>query len=210
MAKKDSSFLKLVLTLTIVTIVAATALAAVYGVTKSPIDESKLIKKNNAIKLVQPGFDTKTGKIKEVKILPEGESDSLTVYISEINNQLFGAAIETYTNLAFSGRFDIMVGFNKNGEIMGTEVLKANETPGLGDKIDKKKDDFPLQFHGKNPKNIQLKVKKDGGDIDAITAATISSRAFCDAVERAYKAYQVVLTLYETPSVIDSTQVTNN
>ena len=209
MAKKDSSFLKLVLSLSIVTVVAASALAAVYGITKDPIDQSKLNKKNNAIKLVQPGFDTQKGVIKEVKVLPEGESDSLTVYISEWDNAFFGAAVETYTNMAFSGRFEIMVGFDKEGKIMGTEVLKANETPGLGDKIDKKKDNFPLQFNGKNPGTMKLKVKKDGGDIDAITAATISSKAFCDAVDRAFKAFQIVVAQYESQKS-EPTQVTSN
>ena len=190
MAKKDSSFLKLVLSLSIVTVVAASALAAVYGITKDPIDQSKLNKKNNAIKLVQPGFDTQKGVIKEVKVLPEGESDSLTVYISEWDNAFFGAAVETYTNMAFSGRFEIMVGFDKEGKIMGTEVLKANETPGLGDKIDKKKDaNFSAQFLKKNPTEFNMKVKKDGGDVDAITAATISSRAYCDALTRAHSAF---------------------
>ena len=61
--------------------------------------------------------------------------------------------------------------------------------PSLNDKMDKSKSDFSLQFKGKNPENFQLKVSKDGGDVDAITASTISSRAYCDAVERAYKAY---------------------
>lgn len=64
-----------------------------------------------------------------------------------------------------------------------------NETPGLGDKIDKSKSSFPEQFVGKNPGQSSIQVKNDGGDIDAITAATISSRAFCDAVNRAYTAF---------------------
>ena len=56
--------------------------------------------------------------------------------------------------------------------------------------MDKKKSDFPDQFMGKNPAEYALEVKKDGGDVDAITAATISSRAFCDAVERACETYK--------------------
>jgi electron transport complex protein RnfG len=60
----------------------------------------------------------------------------------------------------------------------------------LGDKMDVKKSDFPVQFKGKNPVNYSLKVTKDGGDVDAITAATISSRAFCDAVDKAYEAFK--------------------
>ena len=74
--------------------------------------------------------------------------------------------------------------------IVGLKVLESRETPGLGDKMDKKKSDFPDQFIGKSPAEFTLKVTKDGGDVDAITAATISSRAFCDAVERAYTTYK--------------------
>lgn len=206
MAKKDSSFLKLVLSLTLITVVAAASLAAVYTVTKEPIEKSKIEKKNNAIQLVLPGFDSKKGTIEEKKLLMDGDQDSLTLYIAKMDNQLFGVAIETFTKKAFAGRFDIMVGFDKTGNVLGTEVLKANETPGLGDKIDKKKSDFSKQFSGKNLNSFKLKVKKDGGDVDAITAATISSRAFCDAVDRANKAFQQILVEYSTPVPADSTQ----
>jgi electron transport complex protein RnfG len=67
-------------------------------------------------------------------------------------------------------------------------VLQQKETPGLGTKIETP--EFREQFYGKNLSEFQLNVKKDGGDVDAITAATISSRAFCDAVQRAYDTYQ--------------------
>jgi electron transport complex protein RnfG len=65
-------------------------------------------------------------------------------------------------------------------------VLQHKETPGLGTKMTEEK--FLVQFRGKNPGSFPLKVKKDGGQVDAITAATISSRAFCDALQRAYDA----------------------
>ena len=79
-----------------------------------------------------------------------------------------------------------MVGFVDGDVISGTSVLEHKETPGLGDKMDKKKADWSKQFDGKNLTEFKLKVTKDGGDVDAITAATISSRAFCDAAQRAY------------------------
>ena len=80
-----------------------------------------------------------------------------------------------------------MVGFLPNGCIYNIEVLELKETPGLGTKMTEEK--FKGQFKNKNPKNFKLIVKKDNGDVDAITAATISSRAFCDAVQRAYNAF---------------------
>ena len=193
MAKKETTILQLIISLTGITIVAALALSGVYLVTKNPIEKIK-IEKNNAAKIaVLPGFDADEGTLTDFKVLPEGLTDSLTVTLAFVNNELFGAAVATYTNMAFSGRFDIMVGFDKEGNILNTELLKHNETPGLGDRIDKKKGGFSLQFAGKNPNLNNLTVKKDGGEVDAITAATISSRAFCNAVKNAYQGFQIAL-----------------
>jgi electron transport complex protein RnfG len=83
-----------------------------------------------------------------------------------------------------------MVGFKPDGTIHNISVLDHAETPGLGSKIEKSSSSWSEQFNGKNPTDFQLQVRKDGGDVDAITAATISSRAYCDAVQKAYKAFQ--------------------
>lgn len=187
MAKKESTLLQLILSLTLIALVAAVALAAVYTVTKEPIEASQNSKKNDAIQLVLPDFD---GKVEDVEMAAaEGEQPVLLHMAYDKKGDLYGAAVETYTNIAYSGSFTIMVGFDAEGTITGTEVLIMNETPGLGDKIDKSKSSFPEQFVGKNPGQSSIQVKNDGGDIDAITAATISSRAFCDAVNRAYTAF---------------------
>ena len=85
-----------------------------------------------------------------------------------------------------------MVGFDNDGKIIDIVVLKHSETPGLGDKMKKDKSDFSLQFMGKDPATFKLAVKKDMGDVDAITASTISSRAYCDAVQRAYDKFMEV------------------
>ena len=110
---------------------------------------------------------------------------------------MVGTAIRTYTDEGFSGRFWIMVGFVNGDVISGTSVLEHKETPGLGDKMEKKKSfnkktgkSWSDQFNGKNPMDFTLKVTKDGGDVDAITAATTSSRAFCDAAQRAYDEFK--------------------
>ena len=79
-----------------------------------------------------------------------------------------------------------MVGFKPDGTIFKSAVLDQKETPGLGDKMKTKWKD---QFNEKHPTTFKLAVKKDGGDVDAITASTITSRAFCDAVTRAYEGY---------------------
>jgi len=185
-SKRESNFINMVITLFLVAAVAALALGGVYTVTKEPIAIAKQKKLEAAIKSVMPDFDT----IVEAKFIdPEGK-DSLTFYFANKNGEQIGAAIKTYTMDGFSGKIELMIGMLDDGTINNTAVLAHKETPGLGDKMDIKKSDFPLQFKGKNPNDFNLRVTKDGGDVDAITAATISSRAFCDAVQRAYTTFE--------------------
>lgn len=185
-SKRESNFINMVITLFLVAAIAALALGGVYTVTKEPIAIAKQKKLEAAIKSVMPDFDT----IVEAKFIdPEGK-DSLSFYFANKNGEQIGAAIKTYTMDGFSGKIELMIGMLDDGTINNTAVLAHKETPGLGDKMDIKKSDFPLQFKGKNPNDFNLKVTKDGGDVDAITAATISSRAFCDAVQRAYTTFE--------------------
>lgn len=182
MAKKESSFVNMVLTLFVVTAIAALALGGVYNATKGPIALAKRLKIEKAIGEVLPVFDS----IIEQKVLPEGAKDSLTFYHASLQGEPVGTAVRTYTDKGFSGRFWIMVGFVDGDVISGTSVLEHKETPGLGDKMELKKSNWSAQFVNKNLTGFTLMVKKDGGSVDAITAATISSRAFCDATQRAY------------------------
>jgi Na+-translocating ferredoxin:NAD+ oxidoreductase subunit G len=185
-SKTKSSFLNMVLTLFIVTAVAAFALATVYNATKEPIEQAQTKKKQEAIKKVLPEFD----KLDEVvEILPNDGKDPLLFYKAYKVDEWIGTAVETYSDKGFSGRVWIMVGFKPDGTIVNTAVLDHKETPGLGDKMDVEKSDFPLQFMDKNPAEWSLSVTKDGGSVDAITAATITSRAFCDATSRAYETF---------------------
>ena len=98
-------------------------------------------------------------------------------------------AVLTFTKNGFSGQIDLMVGFLSDGTIHAIEVIAHKETPGLGDKMESGKSNFSVQFEGKNPETFKLAVRKDGGEVDAITASTISSRAYCEAVQRAYDAF---------------------
>ncbi|HKL07703.1 MAG TPA: RnfABCDGE type electron transport complex subunit G [Bacteroidales bacterium] len=186
MAKKESTFINMLLTLFMVTLVASAALGYIYELTKGPIAASKLAKQNNAIKQVVPDFDNKPGE-ESYKMGVDG--DTLEFFPAKQNGELVGTAVSTFTNKGFSGNFKIMVGFLPDGTIHNISVLEHKETPGLGDKMQKNKSEWSVQFNGKNPADFELKVTKDGGDVDAITASTITSRAFCDAVERAYNAY---------------------
>ncbi len=188
MAKKESTFGNMLLALFAISLVSSTALGFVYEFTKEPIRLVEINRTNAAIQAVVPEFDNQPAT--EFYKVAIGK-DSLRFYPAKKNGELVGTAVETFTMKGFSGLIKLMVGFSPDGNIIDISVLQHQETPGLGDKIDKKKSDFSLQFQGKNPANFKMIVKKDRGDVDAITASTISSRAYCDAVQRAYDAYIV-------------------
>lgn len=174
------------MTLLVITLVSATAVGLVYQVTKLPIDQAKGAKTINALKKVLPVFDNDPSKETEVKTI---DGLDVRVYTAKQGDEISGYAVESQTNKGFSGTISIMVGFRPNGEIVKIAVLSHAETPGLGAKIDQDVyPQFEAQYEGKNPAKDNLKVKQDGGQIDAITASTISSRAYSDAVDRAYKA----------------------
>lgn len=184
MAKLESSFKNMVLVLLSITLVASFSLGAVYNLTKEPIAKAQLAKKEAAIKQVVPEFD----QLDPISVSLDDGGDPLVVNKAMKAGELVGYAVETYTDKGFGGRIDLMVGFTPDGTIYNTALLHHTETPGLGDKMDAAKSNFSEQFKNKNPEEYILKVKKDGGGVDAITAATISSRAFCDGVQRAYEA----------------------
>lgn len=184
MAKKESTFKNMTIALFVITAVAGLALSAVYSVTKEPIAISQKAKINNAIKMVVPEFET----ISDTVLMPDDGKDSIRIHRLLKGTEKSGVAVQTYTDNGFSGRFTLMVGFTPDGAISNIEVLEHKETPGLGTKMALPA--FKDQFKGLKLSELpgeQLKVKKDGGSVDAITAATISSRAFCDAVNRAYE-----------------------
>jgi len=188
-AKKEASVWRLAIVLTSIALIAALALTGVYALTKDPIEKGQREKKEKALQAVLPDYK---GTVRDTVIV-DADNEEIPVHLAiGENGELCGAGIETYTKKAFAGRFDLMVGFDAEGSIVNTEVIKAGETPGLGDKINKDKSDFALQFNHQNPAEFQLVVKKDGGDVDAITAATISSRAYCDAVQRAYDVFMKI------------------
>jgi len=185
MAKKESTFLNMVATLLVVTLLAAGLLGSVYALTKEPIRLAELKRKNEAIGVVVPGFDNEPSQ--EVnKLFVDG--DTLYFYTARQGEKVLGTAVETFTNLGFSGEFKLMVGFAPDRSIIDIAVIKHSETPGLGDKMERDKSEFHVQFMGQDPESFNLAVKKDRGDVDAITASTITSRAYCDAVQRAYDA----------------------
>ncbi len=186
MAKTESTFKNMVLSLTLISLGAAACLGFVYEMTRQPIETSLLNKRLNAIRQVVPEFTNNPDD--EMYRLATGDGDSLEVYPAKKDGEIVGFAVNTYSKTGFAGNISLMAGFKPDGTIINISVLEQKETPGLGTKMTESK--FKDQFNDKNPSEFKLKVKKDGGSVDAITAATISSRAFCDAVTRAYNALQ--------------------
>lgn len=182
MAKKESTFINMVITLVVITLVASFALGSIYNVTKEPIARAIKEKQEKAIREVIPPFDSLTS----YKVALTG-GDSLTFNVGYLDDQPVGTAIASYSNDGYDPtQIQLMVGFLPDRTIQNVVVIQQKETPGLGTKI--KDPVWKDQYNGKNPATFNIKVKKDGGEIDAITAATISSRAFSDAVIRAYDA----------------------
>lgn len=156
MAKLVSSFKNMALSLTVITLVAAAALAGIYMLTQARIEKQKR--------------DAETAAQQAV-----------------LNGDANGKAIKVSVD-GFGGKMIVMVGFAQDGTILGYKILEHQETPGLGDKAAWwfKQEDKPNQNIIGRKANGQFRVSKDGGDIDAITAATISSRAFLKSINDAY------------------------
>ena len=186
MKKKKDTFINMVVSLFAITIIAGFSLGFVNELTVGPIEKGKIERKVNALKQVLPEFDN--NPVEEIQLVKsEFAKDSVEVYPAFKNNEFVGAAIIGSTEKGFSGLIKIMVGFTPDGIIKNIEVLEQKETPGLGTKM--KDEKYLAQYREKNPSDFNLKVTKDGGEVDALTGATITSRAFGEAVQMAYDEF---------------------
>lgn len=187
MAKLENSLKNMVLSLSVIALVVGALLGYVAYVTAEPIAAAATAAQTEAIKAVAPEFDT----VAEPQTVEDcGNGLPATVFAVSMGGQQVGNAVEVVTKKGFGGKVKVMIGFDMEGNITGYNVLDcSNETPGLGAKM-------PDWFQkgqkgdviGMNPGQKAVTVKKDGGDVDAITAATISSRAFCDAIALAWNS----------------------
>ncbi|MBR0533456.1 MAG: RnfABCDGE type electron transport complex subunit G [Bacteroidales bacterium] len=185
-----SSFLNMVLALGCICLVCSALLGLVNHVTAEPIAAANLAKTNNAIKAVVPEFDNIPS---EDSWNVEVDGKQYKVYPATYQGKVMGYAIEVLPT-GFGGTIDMLVGFDaETGKIYNTSVISHSETPGLGAKITETGEgSFRAQFDGMDPAKTKFLVRKDGGDIDAITASTITSRAFTSGVAEAYKVYLTI------------------
>lgn len=177
---------KMVFTLTLIAVLSAFILGEVEQLTKAPIQEAKNQRELAAISEVVDEFDNNPFAERMI-ILSADKKDKLTLYPARKDGTINSVAIKTYSNNGFGGKIEMMVGLFMDGSITGYKIIDHKETPGLGTKVSEPK--FKDQFSGFSPKKNKLKVRQDGGDIDAVTAATISSRAVIDGITRAIDAY---------------------
>ncbi len=171
-------------------VVIGALLAFVNHITEGPIIEKKAKSLQAGIITVMGVNDLKVASTDSVKQDDNGKEQTFVVYnTTDKQGKSIGAAVESTTN-GFGGPLKVLVGFNPSGDILGYTILETSETPGLGIKAqDWFQKDGKGNIIGKNPSKKALQVSKDGGDVDAITASTITSRAFLKAVNEAYTAY---------------------
>ena len=185
-----------------ITLVASAGVGFVNMITVEPIAAAKEAATLAALNEVLPAFDVTTTEELTIDDMP------ITVYTATAGGSVSGYAVQSMTKQGFGGVVRLMVGFTPDGEVINVNVLKQAETPGLGTKMADADNVLLRSVKGqkleeKKLVNGKLAVAKDGGDVDALTAATISSRAYVDAINRAWMAYKSVAT-GATPTDVSS------
>lgn len=179
-----STLKNLVVVLLTITLISSAAVGVVYQLTLEPIAKANEEKLNDAIKKVMPPYET----LDDEQLIELGANEApLKLYVGRNGSEVAGYAIESYSNKGYGGTIKLLVGFTPAGAINKVAVISHAETPGLGAKIADGESHFVTQFEGKDPSTFKMSVKKDGGEVDAITASTITSRAYTDVLEKAHK-----------------------
>lgn len=195
MKKLKSTLPNMILSLGIVSIVAAGMLGGMYMVTKEPIATMEQQRRVDAIKQVAPQMDN--DPVSDAVEITTSSGTKCTVYPCYLNGTFNGAVVASYSMEGFGGEIQIMAGFNADGTVKDYQVLSHAETPGLGSKMQDwfRDPSGARSVIGKSPAEVSFHVVKDKeqkGEIDGITAATISSRAFLGAMREAFDAYTLV------------------
>lgn len=168
----------------IFSLAASTALSVFYFITKSPIDESDARAKRIFLNQVIPADLYDNNLVKDtISVEPSpllGNKKNIDVYRAKKNNQVIAVIIEAIAPDGYSGEIKTLVGIDQEDKILGVRVIAHKETPGLGDYIEIDKSQWIKNFNLKSLDKVSEKkwaVKKDGGDFDYISGATITPRA---------------------------------
>ena len=177
MKKLKSTLPNMAIVLTSIAVIAGLALGYVNSITAGPIEQIKAQQLSDGIKAVLAADEVRVEA-------PDTLESGAVLYRTDK-----GVAVQATDPNGFGGKLTVLVGFNDEGLIQGYQVLETSETPGLGAKAGEWfQKDQKGDIIGKNPGEKELAVSKDGGEVDAITASTITSRAFLRAVNSAYEA----------------------
>ena len=177
--------------LMLISLVSALALSQAFELTKERIAYERRQEVLRAIRAVLPPFDNEPDQdTVEVVIGKDrrGREKKVVFYQGRREGKLVGRAFVITTHEGYGGDIDVMMGVTPEGVITGVEILRHLETPGLGDKIVKDRA-WRESFKGKSLAN-DIRVKKDGGEIDQFAGATISPRAVCQAVRMGLELHQ--------------------
>lgn len=199
-----STLVNMVAVLFTVTLIASAAVGGVNMLTADAIAEANAAATTAAVANVLPKFENTEICEQTIDDMP------IVVYKATNGSEAVGYAVETMTKNGFSGLIRLMVGFDPDGKILNVNVLQHAETPGLGSKMTEEGNVLLGSIQNKNSWELEFKVKKDGGELDALTAATISSRAYYEAVARAYEAFKVACGYQETANGVSGATATNN
>lgn len=182
---------RLVIALTLITVGAGVLLSLVESQTRAPIAEQRRLETLRALQTVLPAFDN-SPDADTVDLAfgqdKKGREQIRTFFRGRQGGAISGVAFTVVAPDGYSGNIAMMVGVDPAGTVVGLEILSHAETPGLGDKITRV--DFKSQFKGKTLEGVDWRVKKDGGDFDQITGATISPRAVVKAVRQGLEFFQ--------------------
>jgi electron transport complex protein RnfG len=182
---------RLILVLTLITAGAGLVLSLVEAVTREPIAEQRRLETLRALKAVLPPSENSPDEDTVQLVIGKDKRDREVrrkFFRGRSEGQVNGVAFKVVAPDGYSGNIDVMVGIDSAGSVVGIEILSHNETPGLGDKI--VLPEFKQKFVGKNLDNADWRVKKDGGEFDQITGATISPRAVVGAVRKGLEFYR--------------------
>ena len=175
-SKKGGGILMLVVVLGLITFVCALLLGVVNGVTKDKIEQNGIETRNAAMSEIIPDAEFTDVEVPADFATPADKNQPVVsgVYQATLDGTEAGYCVEVNPK-GFSGALKMIVGINADGTVAGIKVTEASETPGLGAKAQSDKN-WIAQFAGQ-PADGSLAVSKDGGTINAITGATITSRA---------------------------------
>lgn len=181
--KQKNEFVQLGGILCAITLVVALALGAVNAVTAGPIAEQNAQKIKDSLENVMPGAESEQIDVPEGTTVTTETKNATSVTILSAYKMTKDGADAGYCvevgPTGFGGAVDTMVGIDSDGKVTGISVISASsETPGLGARSTES--EFQAQFAGQV--GTEVAVAKDGGSIDALTGATITSRAVSEGV----------------------------